>query len=87
MCISEAATILRWFSGAHLMRSSGHIQLSLLDNDRGIFRVLQRLDAFQQRTLYHGVTALSLLPSPEDPFLDMYSSLVLQRRAASRNTL
>jgi hypothetical protein len=30
MCISEAATILRWFSGAYLMRSSGHILLSLL---------------------------------------------------------
>jgi hypothetical protein len=30
MCISEAGTILRWFSGAYLMRSSGHILLSLL---------------------------------------------------------
>jgi hypothetical protein len=30
MCISEAGTIHRWFSGAYLMRSSGHILLSLL---------------------------------------------------------
>jgi hypothetical protein len=30
MCISEACIILRWFSGAYLMRSSGHILLSLL---------------------------------------------------------
>jgi hypothetical protein len=30
MWISEAGTILRWFSGAYLMRSSGHILLSLL---------------------------------------------------------
>jgi hypothetical protein len=30
MWISEAGTILKWFSGAYLMRSSGHILLSLL---------------------------------------------------------
>jgi hypothetical protein len=30
MWISEAGTIHRWFSGAYLMRSSGHILLSLL---------------------------------------------------------
>jgi hypothetical protein len=30
MWISEAGTILRWFSGAYLVRSSGHILLSLL---------------------------------------------------------
>jgi hypothetical protein len=32
MWISEAGTIHRWFSGAYLMRSSGHILLSLLTN-------------------------------------------------------
>jgi hypothetical protein len=30
MWISEAGTIHRWFSGAYIMRSSGHILLSLL---------------------------------------------------------
>jgi hypothetical protein len=30
MWISKAGTIHRWFSGAYLMRSSGHILLSLL---------------------------------------------------------
>jgi cellulose synthase/poly-beta-1,6-N-acetylglucosamine synthase-like glycosyltransferase len=30
MCISDAGTILRWFSGPYLMRSSSHILLSLL---------------------------------------------------------
>jgi hypothetical protein len=40
MCISEAGTIHRWFSGAYLMRFSGHILLSLLPTSGWLNRSL-----------------------------------------------
>jgi hypothetical protein len=54
MYISEAGTILRWFSGAYLKRPSGHILWSLLSVDPELSASLPNIDCI----LYHCHLAL-----------------------------
>jgi hypothetical protein len=74
MWISGAGTILRWFSGAYLMRSSGHILLSLLPISRWLNRSL--ISWYYNKDNCHWIVFLQDILKPQSIYLPYLLQIV-----------